>query len=79
MKIMLSLGLGAAMSLATLSVAHAAVLKDTGWLANSASAEQSSVQRGADENIVIARSKKRVKGGSGCDDPGDAAEHPECR
>lgn len=25
------------------------------------------------------RRKKRVKGGSGCDDPGDVAEHPECR
>jgi hypothetical protein len=24
------------------------------------------------------RSKPRVPGGSGCDDPGDAAEHPEC-
>lgn len=25
------------------------------------------------------RKKKRVKGGSGCDDAGDAIEHPECR
>jgi hypothetical protein len=25
------------------------------------------------------RSKKRVPGGSGCDDPGDVIEHPECR
>ena len=25
------------------------------------------------------RSKPRVPGGSGCDDPGDIAEHPECR
>jgi hypothetical protein len=24
------------------------------------------------------RSKPRVPGGSGCDDPGDVAEHPEC-
>lgn len=24
------------------------------------------------------RRKKRVKGGSGCDDPGDVIEHPEC-
>ncbi len=26
-----------------------------------------------------ARDKKRVPGGSGCDDAGDYAEHPECR
>lgn len=25
------------------------------------------------------RKKKRVKGGSGCDDAGDLIEHPECR
>ena len=25
------------------------------------------------------RRKPRVPGGSGCDDPGDIAEHPECR
>ena len=25
------------------------------------------------------RDKPRVPGGSGCDDPGDVAEHPECR
>jgi hypothetical protein len=25
------------------------------------------------------RKKKRVKGGSGCDDSGDILEHPECR
>ena len=25
------------------------------------------------------RKKKRVKGGSGCDDPEDILEHPECR
>lgn len=25
------------------------------------------------------RKKKRVKGGSGCDDAGDIIEHPECR
>ena len=27
---------------------------------------------------VIARSKPRVPGGSGCDDPRDLIEHPEC-
>ena len=28
---------------------------------------------------VEKRKKKRVKGGSGCDDAGDVLEHPECR
>lgn len=28
---------------------------------------------------VDKRKKKRVKGGSGCDDAGDVLEHPECR
>lgn len=28
---------------------------------------------------VEKRKKKRVKGGSGCDDAGDVIEHPECR
>jgi hypothetical protein len=29
--------------------------------------------------IVEKRRKERVKGGSGCDDPDDVIEHPECR
>jgi hypothetical protein len=29
--------------------------------------------------ITIARNKPRVPGGSGCDDPRDLIEHPECR
>lgn len=28
---------------------------------------------------LLARSTPRVKGGSGCDDPDDLIEHPECR
>lgn len=28
---------------------------------------------------VVERRKKRVPGGSGCDDPHDILEHPECR
>lgn len=31
------------------------------------------------EGDVDKRRKKRIKGGSGCDDPGDILEHPECR
>ncbi|QLQ19704.1 MAG: hypothetical protein HZT43_15285 [Exiguobacterium profundum] len=30
-------------------------------------------------DMVEKRRKPRVKGGSGCDDAGDAAEHPACR
>lgn len=29
--------------------------------------------------IVEKRRKPRIKGGSGCDDPEDVLEHPECR
>jgi hypothetical protein len=36
------------------------------------------MQFGAD-NAVEKRRKPRIKGGSGCDDPGDVIEHPECR
>jgi hypothetical protein len=28
---------------------------------------------------IVERRKPRVKGGSGCDDPRDVIEHPECR
>jgi hypothetical protein len=31
------------------------------------------------EMQIVERRKKRIKGGSCCADPGDAAEHPECR
>lgn len=30
-------------------------------------------------STVDKRKKKRIKGGSGCDDAGDILEHPECR
>lgn len=30
-------------------------------------------------SVVEKRRKPRVPGGSGCDDPGDIIEHPECR
>lgn len=32
-----------------------------------------------DNNGGGGRDRPRVPGGSGCDDPGDIAEHPECR
>jgi hypothetical protein len=33
----------------------------------------------AGDSTVEKRRKKRIPGGSGCDDPGDVIEHPECR
>jgi hypothetical protein len=33
----------------------------------------------AGDGAVEKRRKPRVPGGSGCDDPGDILEHPECR
>jgi hypothetical protein len=40
-------------------------------------AKAPTVSAAADD--VLARSKPRVRGGSGCDDPQDVIEHPECR
>jgi hypothetical protein len=33
----------------------------------------------AADGAVEKRRKPRIPGGSGCDDPGDVIEHPECR
>lgn len=35
--------------------------------------------RSLNDNSPSGRSRPRIPGGSGCDDPGDIAEHPECR
>jgi hypothetical protein len=40
-------------------------------------AKAPTVSTAADD--VLSRSKPRVRGGSGCDDPRDLIEHPECR
>jgi hypothetical protein len=32
-----------------------------------------------DTNTIVDRRRPRVPGGSGCDDPRDVIEHPECR
>lgn len=32
-----------------------------------------------DKGSGSGRDRPRIPGGSGCDDPGDVAEHPECR
>ena len=34
---------------------------------------------GAADSQIEKRRRPRVPGGSGCDDAGDAREHPECR
>jgi hypothetical protein len=41
-------------------------------------AKKATVSTLADEDVQ-ARRKPRVRGGSGCDDPQDVIEHPECR
>lgn len=33
----------------------------------------------SDDRSNSGRDKPRIPGGSGCDDPGDILEHPECR
>ena len=39
----------------------------------------SSSRSSDDDRSGSGRSRARIPGGSGCDDPGDVAEHPECR
>jgi hypothetical protein len=44
-----------------------------------ASAKTDGLWSDAGATVMAERRKPRVKGGSGCDDPGDILEHPECR
>lgn len=44
-----------------------------------ASAKTDGFWNDAGSTVMVERRKPRVKGGSGCDDPGDILEHPECR
>ncbi len=44
-----------------------------------ASAKTEGIWSDAGVTVMIERRKPRVKGGSGCDDPHDVIEHPECR
>ncbi|KAB2884303.1 MAG: hypothetical protein F9K34_09215 [Albidovulum sp.] len=37
------------------------------------------ISAGDDGSVIDKRRKPRVPGGSGCDDPRDLIEHPECR
>jgi ferric-dicitrate binding protein FerR (iron transport regulator) len=57
----------------------AAFLATTAISAAPAAAKTDGVWSQDSNSMIDKRRKARVKGGSGCDDPGDVAEHPECR
>jgi hypothetical protein len=65
----------------TLFAALALVIASTGFVSASTSPQfdEPTLKSTQDNHQQDARNKKRVPGGSGCDDPGDYAEHPECR
>ncbi|MBK8457970.1 MAG: hypothetical protein IPL47_13355 [Phyllobacteriaceae bacterium] len=67
MTMTIRLALAAAIALPALSIAKASVGSD-GFSTGPESG-----------SIVEKRPKPRQKGGSGCDDPRDVIEHPECR
>lgn len=58
--------LAAAFAVTSLSALPAAAKTDGMW-------------SDAGSTILVERRKPRVPGGSGCDDPRDIIEHPECR
>lgn len=79
MKFLMTLATAAVAGVVAIPSAHATRHDDSGWMAGRETPVRATV-RSADDGVIIeARRKKRVKGGSGCDDPGDVAEHPECR
>jgi hypothetical protein len=65
----------------TLFAALALVIASTGFVSASTGPQfdEPTFKSTQDNYQQDARRKKRVPGGSGCDDPGDYAEHPECR
>jgi hypothetical protein len=64
-KILLGL-LAAATLSATVATASATTKTDGFWSFDNST-------------MIVERRKPRVPGGSGCDDPRDVIEHPECR
>lgn len=66
MTTILRIALAAAIGVPALAPARAA-FHDTG------------VSAAVSADTMEKRSKPRQKGGSGCDDPHDIVEHPECR
>jgi hypothetical protein len=65
----------------TIFAALALVIASTGYVSASTGPqfEEPTFKSSQDNYQQDARRKKRVPGGSGCDDPGDYAEHAECR
>lgn len=59
------------------SIGTSAFAKESGSDTTRLLAKAATISAAADD--VLARSKPRVRGGSGCDDPQDVNEHPECR
>jgi hypothetical protein len=70
-----SLALVTVMALGSLTTSTFA--KESGSDTTRLLAKAATVSTAVDD--VLARSKPRVRGGSGCDDPQDVIEHPECR
>jgi hypothetical protein len=60
-------------------LAAMALMFVTSGLAQSAAVTSLDTVKSKDSYQQDVRRKKRVPGGSGCDDAGDVAEHPECR
>jgi hypothetical protein len=72
----ISLALVTVMALGSISTSTFA--KETSSDATRFLAKKATVTNVAVEDL-LARRKPRVPGGSGCDDPEDVIEHPECR
>lgn len=66
MKTLMTLTMAAFIGLTAVTAVQAAAREDGVWSGN-------------DQNAFFEHRKKRVKGGSGCDDPDDVAEHAACR
>ncbi len=61
------------------SVAMLFAVTATSFASLAPTPEKSGISNQTDTSVMEARRKKRVPGGSGCDDPRDLIEHPECR
>ncbi len=68
MKSILTIAMASALLAPLATVSHAAYKAPGAYAGDSAA-----------QTVVVERRKKRIPGGSGCDDPRDVIEHPECR
>ena len=66
-------------TLACASAMAAPTAPSVGMLGGSSALPDSALSAPQSLDGELARRKPRVKGGSGCDDPEDLIEHPECR